>query len=124
MNVLKYLYAYFAQGSNQNTTVSEYVVPPYESYKTRRIGARFDARALSLEYSQDRRDSTISSYQAWNFRGSAGIRPLRNMDLSGYLTWNQTEYEPQVFTSKHHARGLETRMDIPPEIWRRTWVAR
>ena len=107
LNLLKYFYTYYSEGSNQNTAVSEYVVPPYESYKTRRIGAKFDARILNLEYSREKRDSTLSDYDAWNFRGAAGLRLFRTLDLSGYIGWNQTEYQPQIFTSKYHTRSFE-----------------
>jgi len=107
LNFLKYLYTYYSEDSNQNTTVSDYLIPPYESYKTRRIGARFNARKLSLEYSREKRDSTLSDYVAWNLRGAAGFRLFKTLELSGYIGWNRTEYQPQIFSSKYHTRSFE-----------------
>ncbi|MFC2163972.1 hypothetical protein ACFLT2_03100 [Acidobacteriota bacterium] len=107
LTFLKYFQTYYTQGSNKNTAISDFVIPPYESYTRRQIGIKFDARVLSMEYSREKRDSTLTDYNAWNFRASAGLRLFRTLNLSGYLLWNNLEYEPKVFTSDYHARSLE-----------------
>ena len=90
---LRFFHTFYNYSSNKNTVISDFVIPPYESYTKRVVGAKFDARILSMEYSRERRDSTLADYKAWNFRASAGIRLLRYLKLSGYLVWNNLKYQ-------------------------------
>ncbi|MBN1223275.1 MAG: hypothetical protein JXB23_08485 [Candidatus Aminicenantes bacterium] len=104
---LNYFQAFYVQDSNKNTVISDYVIPPFESYDKKQIGAKFDARFLTLEYSREKRDSNLTNYRSWNFRASAGVRVSKALNLTGYLLWNRLKYEPEVFRSSYHARSFE-----------------
>jgi hypothetical protein len=99
LSLFKLFRFYYRKTINDQTIVSDYTIPPFESYTKTVTGARFLSRYLTGEYYREHYDSTLSDYISRNFRLSAVINISRFLRLSGDLTINRLKYVPEVYFS-------------------------
>jgi hypothetical protein len=99
LSLFKLFRVYYRKYINDQTIVSDYTIPPFESYTKTVVGAHFDTRFLTGEYYRERHDSVLSDYISQNYRLYTLIRISRFLRLSGDLTINRLKYVPEVYFS-------------------------
>jgi len=107
LTLFRYFRLFYRNFVNRQNIFSDYLIPPFEDYAKHVVGAQFNASFLKAEYYRERYDSSLSDYVSNNYRLSANFKLLRLFKLSGDITINRLNYDPELYYSYLDAYSIE-----------------
>ncbi|MCP4217810.1 MAG: hypothetical protein GY765_24425 [bacterium] len=107
LNFFKYFYVFYIKTASHQDIRSDYLVPPFETFDKKTMGAQFMSRNLNVHYNYDDYDSSLTDYKSHTFRVSGQVKLFRKLRLSGNVNINRLTYEPEFFYSRFDAYTVE-----------------
>jgi len=99
LRFLKFFEIAYLVNANNSSIVSDYSIPPFEQYKSRKKAYRFVSSLLNGEYSIENYDGTLTDYETENWQASIGKTFFKRLRLSVSVSKNQYIYsETDRFT--------------------------
>jgi hypothetical protein len=107
INILKYLHIFYNSTINRQDIRSDYLIPPYESYDKKLLGAQIVSRPLNVSYTYEDYNSNLADYYAHNFRLSGQVNLFKRLKLAGNVSINRVVYDPESLYNYFNAYTLE-----------------